>query len=43
VRTFALFGVLAVLVFSGSAAARQGGPNDGALSVKNADGRVVIN
>lgn len=42
-RIFALLGVLAVLVFSGSAAARQGGPNDGALSVKNADGRVVIN
>ena len=31
-----------MLVIAGAAAARTGGPNDGALSVKNADGRVVI-
>jgi hypothetical protein len=43
VKSFALFGVLAVLVVTGTAAARSGGPNDGTLTVKNADGRVVIN
>jgi hypothetical protein len=42
VKCFALFGVLAVLVVTGTAAARSGGPNDGTLTVKNADGRVVI-
>lgn len=35
--------MLAVLVMTGTAAARPGGgANDGALSVKNADGRVII-
>jgi hypothetical protein len=42
VKYFALIGVLAVLIMTGTAAARSGGSNDGALSVKNADGRVVI-
>jgi hypothetical protein len=42
VRRFALFGLLAVLVVTGTAAARSGGPNDGTLTVKNADGRIVI-
>ena len=41
-KYFALIGVLAVLVMTGTAAARPGGSNDGALSVKNADGRVII-
>ena len=41
-KCFALFGVLAVLVVTGTAAARSGGPNDGTLTVRNADGRVVI-
>jgi len=42
VKYFAFLGLLAVLVMTGTAAARSGGPNDGALSVKNADGRVII-
>jgi hypothetical protein len=42
VKYFALVVLLAALVMAGAAAARTGGPNDGALSVKNADGRVVI-
>jgi hypothetical protein len=42
VKYFALIGVLAVLVMTGTAAARPGGNNDGALSVKNADGRVIV-
>jgi hypothetical protein len=42
VKYFALFCVLPVLVMTGTAAARTGGANDGALSVKNADGRVVF-
>ena len=42
VKYFAPFGLLAVLVTAGAAAAHTGGANDGALSVKNADGRVVI-
>ena len=42
VKYFALFCVLAVLVMTGTAAARTGGANDGALSVKNAEGRVVF-
>jgi hypothetical protein len=42
VKCFALFGLLAVLVVTGTAAARSGAPNDGTLTVKNADGRVVI-
>jgi hypothetical protein len=42
VKRFALFGLLALLVVTGTAAARSGGPNDGTLTVKNADGRVVI-
>jgi hypothetical protein len=42
VKYFASFGLLAALVMAGAAAAHTGGANDGALSVKNADGRVVI-
>jgi hypothetical protein len=42
-KALALFGALSVLAFSGSAFARSTGPNDGALSVKKADGRVVFN
>jgi hypothetical protein len=42
VKYFALFGVLAVLVITGTAAARPTLAPDGALSVKNADGRVVM-
>ena len=42
VKYFAPVGLLAVLVTAGAAAAHTGGANDGALSVKNADGRVVI-
>src|SRR4030095_2300562 len=42
VKYFASFGLLAALVMAGAASARTSGPNDGALSVKNADGRVVI-
>jgi len=42
VKYFALICVLAVTVTTGAAAARPGGANDGALSVKNASGRVVI-
>jgi hypothetical protein len=43
VKSFALICVLAVLVMTGTAAAaRPDGNNDGALSVKNADGRVII-
>ncbi len=42
-KALALLGVLSVLAFSGSAFARSTGPNDGALSIKNADGRIVVN
>src|SRR4051794_4585974 len=42
-KALALLGVLAVLAFSGSAVASSNGANDGALSVKNADGRVIVN
>jgi hypothetical protein len=42
VKCFALFGLLAVLVVTGTAAARSGGQNDGTLTVKSADGRVVM-
>jgi hypothetical protein len=42
VKCFALFGLLAVLVVTGTAAARSGGPNDGTLTVKDGDGRIVI-
>jgi hypothetical protein len=42
VKYFAPFGVLAVLVLTGTAAATTGSASDGTLSVKNADGRVVI-
>jgi hypothetical protein len=42
VKYFALFVVLAMLVVAGTAAARSNGPNDGTLTVKNADGRVII-
>jgi hypothetical protein len=42
VKYFALVGLLAVLVVTGTAAARSDGSSDGTLTVKNADGRVVI-
>jgi hypothetical protein len=42
VKYFAPLGLLVVLVTAGAAAAHTGGANDGALSVKNADGRVVM-
>jgi len=42
VKYFALFAMLAALAISGTAGARSGAAGDGALSVKNADGRVVI-
>jgi hypothetical protein len=42
VKHFALFGVLGMLVLAGTAAARSESGTDGALSVKNADGRVVM-
>jgi hypothetical protein len=42
VKCFALFGLLALLVVTGTAAARSGGLNDGTLTVKNGDGRIVI-
>jgi hypothetical protein len=42
VKYFALIGVLAVLVMTGTGVARSNSNNDGALSVKNADGRVVV-
>src|ERR1044071_720160 len=35
--------MLALLVATGTASARSDGSNDGTLTVKNADGRVVIN
>ena len=41
-KYFALFGVLAALVLAGVATARPESSNDGALSVKNSDGRVAI-
>ena len=34
--------MLAALVVTGTAAARSDGPNDGTLTVKNGDGRIVI-
>jgi hypothetical protein len=42
VKIFALFGVLALLALAGTAAARPNSANDGALSVQNSDGRIVI-
>jgi len=42
VKSFALFGLLAVLVVTGTAAARSSGPNDGTLTVKDANGRITI-
>jgi hypothetical protein len=42
-KALALLGVLSVLAFSRSAFATSASPNDGALSVKNADGRVIVN
>lgn len=42
-KRLALLGVLSVLSFSGAAFATTRGPTDGALSVKNADGRLVVN
>jgi len=43
VKSFALLGVLAVLATAAVAAgAKPSAPNDGALSVKNAEGRVVM-
>ena len=42
-KALALTGVLGVLAFAGSALATSNSASDGALSVKNADGRVVVN
>jgi hypothetical protein len=42
-KALALLGLLAALATSGAAFATSTGPNDGALSVKDADGRVVVN
>jgi hypothetical protein len=42
VKYFAFFGVLAAPFLGGTAVAGSAAPNDGALSVKNADGRVVM-
>ena len=42
-KALALIGVLGVLAFAGSALATSNSASDGALSVKNADGRVVVN
>ena len=42
-KRLALLGVLGTLAFSGAAFANSKAPNDGALSVKDADGRVVVN
>ena len=42
-KALALLGVLATLAFSGAAFANSKGPNDGTLSVKDADGKVVVN
>jgi hypothetical protein len=42
-KRLALLGVLAALTTCGAAFATSSGPNDGALSVKDADGRVVFN
>jgi hypothetical protein len=43
VRIFAFFGVLAaVLIMTGTATAHQQATGDGALSVKNANGRVIF-
>src|SRR5262245_20263766 len=42
-KRLALLGALATLAFSGTAFATTNGPNDGALSVKGADGKIVVN
>src|SRR4029078_9964363 len=42
-KALALLGVLSAFAFSSSALATTSGPSDGALSIKNADGRVVFN
>jgi hypothetical protein len=42
VKRFALFAVLGVLVATGAASARPTGQGDGTLTVKNADGRIVL-
>jgi len=42
-KALALLGVLSAFAFSGSALATTSGPSDGALSIKNADGRIVVN
>lgn len=42
-KFLALLGVLAVPFFSGAAVAKSTSPTDGALAVKNADGRIVFN
>jgi hypothetical protein len=42
-KFLALLGVLAVPFFSGAAVAKSTGPTDGALAVKNADGRIIFN
>ena len=41
-KRFAFFVVLAVLVAAGTAVAGPGGPNDGTLTVKDANGRITI-
>jgi hypothetical protein len=42
-KLFALLCVLSVPVFAGTALAGSAGASDGALAVKNTDGRVVVN
>jgi hypothetical protein len=42
-KFLALLGVLAVPFFSGAAVAKSTSPTDGALAVKNADGRIIFN
>jgi hypothetical protein len=42
VKYFASISVLALLALAGTASARPGSATDGALSVKNSDGRVVL-
>jgi hypothetical protein len=42
-KPLALLGVLAALALSGAASANSKGPSDGTLSVKDADGKVVVN
>jgi hypothetical protein len=42
-KFLALLGVLAIPFFSGAALATTNSPTDGALAVKNADGRLIFN